>query len=926
MPWVPITDPSATSSDDATRKKGGWTPVPAGTKTDPLAHALPTGPDAELHKGEGWPEWAAKRGLEMGLGGGGAALGAAGGAFVPGAGETGISEYAGGRAGEAAGFSLADIIEALADKWLHGRQTQITSKNLAEDYAANLGGTIVGGAVPGAAKGAISGLLGKGAVREVGEEAAGRVAKEAGVEAPEEIGAKAGAAQSAVSDAQQQGDAKANQAIALARGKLLEPDNDIVKGARQEATQSAIGRTPQATQRAVTLPPEVVSTEAGTAAVPSVGTTARRTQFYNAIYGPKNRAADALGTKFDKAFAPHMEKPVDASGIAQTVADEASYAQNNGVSYSRPVQKLLDEAGDLAKPGNTPSPQALGISPEEWEATSPQEKKMILANAAKLKPSISENPKLLPGTTSYRPNAAKQTAPLVPRIGDGSPVGKWLGLRSQAGELIKSADGADRAALYNLRESIDDSLAETGVPGAKQLRAQYRGFKTDFGPDFFRAIGKTSEPSDAMSALFKNPQRALQVATGANAEEKATLRDLYGDAVNRGVLTPEKEQAPALKAMGFSGPLAKPDAWIYEQKAVPKLADLFENAPAARQKYIAAVQDAASKAREASAKEVVKEARTQAKTLGPTGQRIIAAINAAKTPQEQADIATKAFIGLNPDQAVGALKRAQKDAFIKAVQNAKPNQKGFYGYMIRRAMYTSLAAPPLLMMGHPYYAELAAITGVPVGVKEMMSAAYRYSLRSPEAATAFYNAIANPGTPSSLQTIARMAVDASISDATSQLGKSAAGISLEKPVAPAPLRTGPGPLARAIEDKRAQTIAGARGANSPTRIDRISELDKGVAGGDTPNVTDDLKTGRLSTRDVRKIVEGHKPSVMAMFDGLSIPDSIAAFADATPEEQQAALPALANKINQEGKGMQPQERQAMLAQLKKAMQPDRMAG
>ncbi|MGA9884046.1 MAG: hypothetical protein WBQ34_10035 [Candidatus Acidiferrales bacterium] len=911
MPTVTIDpEPIAPATVTPTGIGGGVTRDPKPISPVPGFKGIPASEQPELHKGEGWPEWAAKRGLELGLGGGGAALGAAGGAFVPGAGETGISEYAGGRAGEAAGFSLADIIEALADKWRHGSQTQITPKNLAEDYAANLGGTIVGGAVPGAAKGLASGLLGKGAVREVGEDAASQVAKEAGVETPEELGAKTGAAQSTVNDAQQQGEAKANQAIADARSKLLAPESPVVEGARQEATQSAIGRAPEATQRAVTLPPEVVSTEGGNAAVPSVGTTARRTQFYNAIYGPKNRAADALGTKFDKVFAPHMEKPVDASGIAQTAADEANYAQQNGVTYSRPVQKLLDEVKNVGS-GMPVSLKELGYTPKTWGRLGPREQEQVMSMAQKLRPATDE------GVTEAVAGNSGAT---------GSNVAKWLGIRSQAGELIKSAEGPDRAALYNLRESIDDSLAETGVPGAKQLRAQYRGFKTDFGPDFFRAIGKTSEPSDAMAALFKNPQRAIQVATGADAEEKATLRDLYGDAVNRGVLTPEKEQAPALKAMGFSGPLAKPEAWIYEQKAVPKLTDLFENAPAARQKYIAAVQSAASTAREASAKEVAKEARTQAKALGPAGQRIIAAMDAARTPQDQADIATKAFIGLSPDQAVGALKGAQKDAFIKAVQNAKPNQKGFYGYMIRRAMYTSLAAPPLLMMGHPYYAELAAVTGIPVGIKEMMSAAYRYSLRSPEAATAFYNAIANPGAATSLQTIAKMGVDASVADMTAHLGKSAAGISLSKPPAPAPQRKGPGPLARAIEDKRAQTIAGARGANSPSRIDRIAELDKGVAGGDTPNVTDDLKAGRLSTGEVRKIVEGHKPSVMAMFDGLSIPDSIEAFAGATREEQEAALPALANKINQEGKGMQPAQRQDMLAQLKKAMQPDQMAG
>ena len=932
MPLVPLDDSGAPASpSDASIKVKGGKLVPLGGAVSPGAPELHRGPSPLMRLGEE----AVRAGGYYGGGALGAAAGAAPaiaeGSTIVGIPAAAATEYAATKGGEAAGGTLSDLLIAEFNKYLYGTPTDISGSSLAKDYAANLAGSVAAGPIQKGLGAVGRAAIGKGPIQEAATGAAEKVAKEAGVAGSEEMATKAAESKVAMDEAHQAAESKASQATAEARAQLTAPEGakSVVPGARQEAMQAAVGRTPEATTRAQTLPPEVGMTEQGPYAAAGPGTVARRAQFYGAVFGPKNRAASALGEKFDKMFAPYADVEVDAKGIGGAAAEEETWAQQNGQTFSRGTQQILDDAKDLASPKGTVSPQSLGIKPKDWKRLSPSEREMIQKGAGKLSPSVEKNrPAGLMGVERNR--MTTQGFPYVSPKGTQQPtiptVGQWLGLRSRIGEQLASAEGPDKAALVNLRDSIDDTLTETGVPGAKGLRAQYRSFKTDFGKDFYRAVGSAKDPIQAGDALFTQPQRFLQLASGATADEKATLRDTFGDwfnATEGKKMAPE--MAPSLKALGYSGPLADPKGWLYESKAVPKLGELFANSPAARQKYSAAIQSASQDARTTAANDIVKAATDHAKSLGPAGQRMLQAINAAKTPEEKAAIALKQFTGLTPEQAAQELTGAQEQAGAQTVQKFKAKDVGLFAYMKRRAGYMAIAAGPMAMMGHGFMLAGALVTAPLVAIHEGLTAAYLYSLRDPQRALLFYRAIANPGAPSSLQTISKMVVEAGIADAASQgikagvKGTTGADLSLEK-APPAP--KSPGPMSQAIERKKAEMIAGERGANSPARIDRIQKVSSDVASGKTPDIQRDLRDGRLSIADARKMVQGDKADLTSMFDGVPLPDAVTILARATPQEKELAWPAMAQKFQNEGSKLKPEQRNAIMAQLKRVMQPE----
>ena len=782
---------------------------------------------------------------------------------------------------------------------------------------------VVAGSAPfiaGSGLSSVASGASKAGITEAAENAAADVAEKAGVKSPAEMSGVAQSAKTAMGDSQTKAEADATKAIANAKAKLLAPEGkgSVVPEARQEATSSAIGRTPEATTRAVTLPPEMVQGQGGPAALPGPGTTARRTQFYASIYGPKNRAADALGSKFDKVFAEHVDRPFDGASVGQSAQEEMDYAAQNGQTYSRPVQQLLNEAKDMsAGSGGAISPQALGYNAKAWARLNPSEREAVLKMTAKLKPSTEAPRMTSQGIPYVSPN------PAAGEVG-GATIGKALGLRSRIGAAMVGADGPDLAALHNLRESVDEQLGESGVPGAKQLRAQYRGFKTDFGKDFYRAIGKVSEPSDAGDALFTQPQRFLQLAAGANGQEKATMRDLFGDWVNRGGSTKvNTEMAPALKALGFGPTLSKPEAWTYASTVVPKLGDLFASSPAARQKYIAQLSEASQEVRTQTNDAIVKESLWQAKRLGPTGDRIAATINAAK-PDQKAQVAIKQFGMLSPDEAAKQLGVAQEKAGVQAVQDYKPHDSAFYARLKHRAQISAMMGPPIMAagaaMGHPMFGASmglgAVMFGTPIAIREGLAAAWRHSIQSsPEAATAFYRAITNPGTEGSMKTIAKSVVAATIAD---QISKSGSAKPELEATPPSPAKT-PGPMITHIEHEKAVNIAGPRGAVSPARTSRIEDLNKDIAEGKEPEVHADLRNGRLTHTDIAKMVQPDKGGVAGLFQGMTPTQAVDAFAVADPSERELGLSALAQHLQDSAKTTDPKQMAIAMQKLKSIM-------
>jgi hypothetical protein len=59
-----------------------------------------------------------------------------------------------------------------------------------------------------------------------------------------------------------------------------------------------------------------------------------------------------------------------------------------------------------------------------------------------------------------------------------------------------------------------------------------------------------------------------------------------------------------------------------------------------------------------------------------------------------------------------------------------------------------------------------------------------------------------------------------------------------------------------------------------------------------------------------------------MFANLSLPDALEAFSKGTDDEKSLGLTALAQKIQNEGKNLQPAQRRAVMAQLRRALTSD----
>lgn len=833
--------------------------LPAGA-TVGRPSALSGAGGAAFERPEGWPAYLAKRGIEIGgatlggLAGGALGLGAAvpEGMTVAGIPAAAATEYGSVRAGEAAGLTAADVINAGIAKNIQGRPIEdITAKGLGEDFAANLGGTVVGSAVTPALGKVGRAILGKGEI-----ETAAREAGTAATAAKESFEQKATSAQ-----------ADADRSMLDARRKLLE---QVKPEAKDEAVAGGIQRSPETTQRALYLSRE--------------GAANRRSQFFDTIYGPKNREADELGKRFDNLFKPHISKSVDSGAIGQTIADEEAYAATNNVAFSRPVNQLLEEGKDLSRvidtsPNRPVTYQDLGITPEEWKTTDPATRKAIEERAGRFKSSI---------------KGASQVQPPTPKA--AATVGQLLGYRSKLGEAMAGAEGADRAALNAIRESVDDVLAKSGVPGADKLRAQYSLFSKIYGKNFLRGISGTIEPSDTAKAIFQEPQRIKGMLDKATPEERGTLRDLYGDAFNRGIIEPTKEQQPILAKLYPGTPLAKPEGWVFEKRAVDNLGEVLQNSPQARQKYTKLLGEESEKVRGQYADEIVKDALAETKSLGATGKRIEAAIKAAKTPTERAKVALDAMTALSPEKAG-----------TEAIQNMQ-RPKGRWDRWKTRAEIWAVLLPATAMAGHASsYAGAGLLGAGLLGAREGVAAAYRASLRDPARAARFYAAMMNPGVESNLRYIAREAVTASVGDLASKPIKAETGVSLEKPKLPA-----------IVEEDRARNIAGPKAA--PEKIDAVKDTVADIRSGKTPDIQEKLRSGRITNRNVRQMLDGGKPNVASLFDGLTPQQSIDALRRANPEERETYLPIVAQRLQDMTKGMPKDQQQALLAQLRTAME------
>jgi hypothetical protein len=726
---------------------------------------------------------------------------------------------------------------------------------------------VAAGAGPQAAKGAFQKV---GGASEIAEQ---------GIKAGEKASAAAESAQSKMADTQAKGGAELDKKYEQFRQQQIP---GAKTDAQVEVTQGTLGRTPEQTRAAASANPADFAQ--------------RQSELRGTILEKKNEVEQEFQKEYEDKFGKYNDKPMALTTAAQKAQSMLDWAKTNNIALSPATRKLLEETRDMSNPSGAFNPVTAGISAKDWKRLPPEEQQLIIRNTSKLKSSVEGPPtKARIMTSQGVPYVSpKGTVPVSPSM---PTVAQVRGLNSKFGE-IAGAQGGDGYVARQMRDSIMTDLDNSGVPGAKELNNRYRVFRSGAGLGDYDFLGKVSDPkggdiTNMAGEIFKNPQRMNEFTKRLTPEQKGQWREVYGDYVNNGGAV----DADQLKALGFQGPLTKPDAWVYLNKSEQKLGDVFQNSPVAQKKFLASLENQRGQLLADNSKETLKIAREMASKLGATGDRIMAKIEAAKTPEEAAKIAYQEFGALNPAEEGQA-------AGVSAIQNASTPQGGLMGRLKHRAEIYSILA----LSGRPYFMKLALLLGTGTGIHEVLKASVMRSLRDPAAATQLYRAYIEPGAKNSLDTITRNIAVSALPAETAQVGQAATA----KP-------KGPGPMVKQVEHEKAVNIAGPRGAVSPARTSRIEDLNKDIAEGKEPEVHADLRNGRLTHTDIAKMVQPDKGGVAGLFQGMTPTQAVDAFAVADPSERELGLSALAQHLQDSAKTTDPKQMAIAMQKLKSIM-------
>lgn len=751
-------------------------------------------------------------------------------------------------------------------------QRAIPGKGVGSQIARNAAQT-ASGFVPFVVAGAGPQALGAG-VRKVGGESA---IAEQGVKAGTEAGTKAESAQTSMAEHGSKAQADLDQKYAKFR-EQQKPE--LQSQAREETIKGTIGQTPSSTME---QGPERIT---------------RGEQFRESTTVPLERWRSDWATRRNKLLESQANTVVDDAPLQTAVTDDESKWQPNARPYSPAAQRLIDKVKGL---GQEPGPLSDLFTDEEWAKLTPTQRNNYLRSAGR-----AESPAKIESYRTPSPQAVAEQATEGPTR-TRPKVPELIGLQSEANTLARTAKGADRTLALKVVHGIDDALAgaDIDVPAYKKIQAEYRDHRAHFPYSFEDAIQGAARPVDAAGQIFSEPERALDLVNLSNDSEKGNLRQLYGQWIEeKGSKAVTKEQQPFLAKLYPNSPLSKPEAWVYYPNAEAKFADVVEHTPAAQRKFLTTLDGQRQQLLSENSTGTLKLAKQLTDKLGTTGDRIWAKIQAGKTPEEQARIAYQEFGALNPAEEA-------QTAGVKAIQTASaPPPGGALGQIRRRGqMYAILA-----LSGRPFFERMGILLGGPIVAHEVIRQSVLRSLRDPASATQLYRAYINPGATGSMQTITKNIIMGALPGQSAEVGQAVTA----KP------QSSSGPMVKHIEQKKAENIAGPRGAVSPARISAIQDTSKKIATGDAPDIQADLRNGRLSHSDVAQMLKPDKGGVAGLFEGLTPQQAVDAFAHADPNEREMTLPALAQHL-QDSK-LPPDQMKGILAQLKAVMTPPQQEG
>jgi hypothetical protein len=311
--------------------------------------------------------------------------------------------------------------------------------------------------------------------------------------------------------------------------------------------------------------------------------------------------------------------------------------------------------------------------------------------------------------------------------------------------------------------------------------------------------------------LFNEPQRAARIVGNATPEQMSTLRTLYGDWVNRegSKVVDWKTQGPQLEKMFPGTKLADPKSWIRLPDKLVKAQDIVADDP----EFGNAVHGMVQAEMRKSAQAIIKDLAPEVQKFGPAAQPIIQAMQAAKTPEDQATVLIKGLTGMDPQDAVRAMAAHQQtpaesgamahDAAVQSLQAGNMGKGGSSSIMQRAKrnfpLYGTFAALAALSGHMPsgYMGTMAALglgAFATEGAGQVMKRAFVSSLSAPGVADAFLAAANNPTAMASKNVMAmgivRMLASAGINTLTND---SPSPNPTSPPPAPEPTVTPPPP-------------------------------------------------------------------------------------------------------------------------------------
>ena len=500
-------------------------------------------------------------------------------------------------------------------------------------------------------------------------------------------------------------------------------------------------------------------------------------------------------------------------------------------------------------------------------------------------------------------------------------------------------------AMSAIAKSLDQALVKAGLKDEDKaelgrIDLQYHNASQHLSPEVASKVADGSNAIEIGDAFFSKPETLSMVWDNASEEERGVIKDNFGnwaqdhftDAYPRDEVDAEARAKIYRKMFGANSPLGTAKGIMFAKATAQTLQD----SPVAWADYQRGVREELMPKALQGAQQTRDFGVKLLEDLGTVGKEKARQIQAMKDPFQAAAEVQKYFDSMNPAQFQKLI--ASRQGIVAGPQIAETVGRGgprdilknegigpFTLFMLQRAgswpAYVLATALGYSARGYMSpYLEYMALGSAAFAMRQNVKGAYTKLLMSDVGQSVMSYAANHQYAEIGKQAVRNVVRGAAKSWITDPL--------IGNPLEPEGTQPTPGPqskmdfgggMSQAIERKQAEQIATERGRQDPTHLDYVQDLRDQIVSDKTPDIHHDLSSGRLSNEEVAKMLKPANTEVTGLFDGMSLADAMEAFSHGTDDEKSLGLAALAQKIQNEGKNLQPAQRRALMAQLHRAL-------